>query len=182
MTVVGWNAAMHAASIVGQPGKALEFLEEAKVSSAAAQQNECVVDIGNVRKREKAREKDNRALGVCFTRLLGEVRRESDYFLGIPRTFLPPPRKQAKGIKPTEVTYATAIGACAKATTDKKANARKVLSRCVCAVWYACQVILRRFSGATTELKHFCFCGVSWYLVSATATAKQGARYFCIAN
>lgn len=31
MTVVGWNAAMHAASVMGQPDKALEFLEEAKV-------------------------------------------------------------------------------------------------------------------------------------------------------
>eukprot|EP00903_Cladosiphon_okamuranus_P005631 g5598.t1 len=64
MTIVGWNAAMHAASIIGQPDKALEFLEEAK----------------------------------------------------------------AKGIKPTEVTYATAIGACAKDTTDKKANGLKAVS------------------------------------------------------
>ncbi|CAM9603054.1 unnamed protein product [Ectocarpus sp. 8 AP-2014] len=62
MTVVGWNAAMHAVSVTGEPGKALELLEEAK----------------------------------------------------------------SKGVKLTEVTYATAIGACAKATTNVKANARKV--------------------------------------------------------
>lgn len=31
MTVVGWNAAMHAASIMGQPETALKLLEEAKV-------------------------------------------------------------------------------------------------------------------------------------------------------
>lgn len=31
MTVVGWNAAMHAASVMGQPEKALKFLDLAKV-------------------------------------------------------------------------------------------------------------------------------------------------------
>ena len=48
-----------------------------------------------------------------------------------PTTRLPPSPspsllEQAKGIKPTEVTYATAIGACARATTNVKANAQKV--------------------------------------------------------
>ncbi|CAN0035555.1 unnamed protein product, partial [Ectocarpus sp. 13 AM-2016] len=63
MTVVGWNAAMHAASVTGEPGKALELLEEAK----------------------------------------------------------------SKGVRPTEVTYATAIGACAKATSNVKVNAQKAV-------------------------------------------------------
>ena len=37
MTVVGYNAAMHAASILGQPDRALELLEEMKVSASVKQ-------------------------------------------------------------------------------------------------------------------------------------------------
>lgn len=55
MTIVGWNAAMHAASIIGQPGKALEFLEEAKVSSAAARQTNVLSTLQREGSRGKRR-------------------------------------------------------------------------------------------------------------------------------
>lgn len=148
MTIVGWNAAMHAASIVGQPGKALEFLEEAKVGNACGGEDECSVGSAaggteRERKTERDRERETFVL-LCLPRWrnISTNPPQTRNFLGFPECSCPPPppvrvRKQARGVKPTEVTYATAIGACAKATTDKKANGRKVrmyvcVSPCVC--------------------------------------------------
>lgn len=45
-----------------------------------------------------------------------------------PALFLRPSPLQAKGLSPTEVSYSTAIGACAKATTAIEANSQKVFA------------------------------------------------------
>lgn len=128
MTVVGWNAAMHAASILGQPGKALEFLEEAKVSSAAARHTCVLSTLQREREeRESGRKRAYATVAQIFECLFySRVAPRTRNVPIIPHVPSPPRCKQAKGIKLTEVTYATAIGACAKATTDKKANGRKV--------------------------------------------------------